>query len=357
MKKTLICLFSIVFICPSLVRAGNVVTAKGLSFYEPGREVVAREKALDEAKRAAVEKAVGTSIQSNTVVENFQVVKDQILSRASGYLKDLKILEEKKSALGSYEITIEADVEIAALVDDLDRFQKILSWQKNPRISIVIDPNLNKNYWPTANKTANLLTDKLKNTGLSVFKYAKDNPLQMGLLVGLSLEVASKHTKYQDLEITLNEVSLSANIYRPGDGEILAAANAVKSLPGENSLKALDKGAISCVDAIWKNLRQKLLAVWEKELFSEREIYLIVKAVPSHAVAQETAVIFKSDVSGILSSTLIRFSKNSAEYHLKYRGWPEQFADEIQMSYFNKKYFKSQMEDISNNRITIKRID
>ena len=129
-------------------QAGKVVTAKGLSFFEPGREAIAREKALDEAKRSAVEKAVGTTIESRTAVEDYQVVKDQILSRSAGYLKNINILEEKKTDLGTYEVTIEAEVEIPALVDDLDRFKKIVKWQKNPRISVSIgvacvvpDPN------------------------------------------------------------------------------------------------------------------------------------------------------------------------------------------------------------------------
>lgn len=334
--------------------AGERVTATGMSFFEAGREIVAREKALDEAKRAAIEQAVGTMVESRTVVEDFQVVKDQIFSRTGGYLKNLNILEEKKSDLGTFEVTIQAEVEIADLVNDLDRFNRILSWQKNPRIAIVIEPLLVNEYLAAARKTAGLLTTRLKAEGFKVFKYSGKNTIQMGLLVSLNLELNSKGTKFQDLDLTLNEVSLSTHIYRPGDGEIIAAASAVKSIPGENRLQALDKGARLCVDSIWKDLRRKLTATWEKELYSEREVYLIVRNIASHAGAEEIAAVFKSDVSSVLDAELISYREQTAEFTLKYRGWPEQLLNELQMSYFKKKHFDADLESIGGNKIILK---
>ena len=354
LKKIVSILITWICFYPAVLPAGERVTVKGMSFFEAGREVVAREKAMDEAKRAAIEQAVGTMVESRTVVEDFQVVKDQIFSRTTGYLKNLNVLEEKKSDFGTYEVTIQAEVEIADLINDLDRFNKILGWQKNPRIAIVIEPVLANEYLAAAQKTAGLLTTKLKDDGFRVFKYSGSSDIQMGLLVGLNLELSSKGTKFQDLDLTLNEVSLSANIYRPGDGEIIAAASAVKSLAGENRLQALDKGARFCVDAIWKDLRRKLTATWEKELYSERELFLIVKNISSHAGAEETAFIFKSDVSGVLDAGLITYRDQTAEFGLKYRGWPEQLLNELQMSYFKKKYFDADLEAISGNKIIIK---
>ncbi|MDF1590433.1 MAG: hypothetical protein P1P89_02865 [Desulfobacterales bacterium] len=354
LKKTVLIITTLVCFFPTALPAGERVTAKGMSFFEAGREVVAREKAMDEAKRAAIEQAVGTMVESRTVVEDFQVVKDQIFSRTTGYLKNLNVLEEKKSDLGTYEVTIHAEVEIADLVSDLDRFNKIIGWQKNPRIAIVIEPKPANEYLAAAQKTVGLLTTKLKDDGFKVFKYSGPSDIQMGLLVSLNLELSSKGTKFQDLDLTLNEVSLSANIYRPGDGEIVAAASAVKSLPGENRLQALDKGARFCVDNIWRDLRRKLTATWEKELYSEREVYLIVKNISSHAGAEETAFIFKSDVSGVLDSGLITYRDQTAEFGIKYRGWPEQLLNELQMSYFKNKYFDADLEAISGNKILIR---
>lgn len=344
------------FLFPSSLIAGKVVTAKGISFFEPGRELIARDKAIDEAKRSALEQAIGSTVESSTTVENFTVIKDRIMSRTAGYLKNIRIIEEKKTDMGTIEVKIEADVETSAMLEDIDRFKKVLNWQKNPRISIVIDQNIDKRFLPAAQKSAALLTDKLKQGGFTVYKYSKSRESQMGLLVGLSLELSSKQSSYQNIDLSINEISLSANIYRSDDGEILGSATAVKSLPGENKLKVLDEGAKYCIDSIWSDLRSKLIKVWEKELYSERDINLIIKKIHSHAKALEISNIFKSDVSGMIDVNMANFKDGTAEFNIKYKGWPEHLLNEIQMSYFKKKYFNPAVESVEGNKIIL-RID
>lgn len=41
-------------------------------------------------------------IESRTIVEDMEVVKDQIFSRSSGYLKNIEVLNEKKTKFGTY---------------------------------------------------------------------------------------------------------------------------------------------------------------------------------------------------------------------------------------------------------------
>ena len=347
--------FMVLALCLSSfdVYADKRVTVKGMSFFEPGREMIAREKALDQAKRAAVEKAIGALVESVTAVENRQLIREQILTRSSGYLKNIQIVKEQKTDFGTYEVYIQADVELAAVTSDFNRFQKLVSWQKNPQCSIVIEPGLEKSYRPTARKAAGLLTKKLKTGGFKVFKYSDANKMRIGYLVGLSLELSTTQTVYQDMNITLNEVSLSTNIYQPGYDEILATSSAVKSMPGENRLKALDQGVAYCVDTIWKDLRKQLIDLWEKELYNERDIVLVAKNVSSLARAQDILTIFESDISGMVSAKLIHFTNNRAEYSLIYRGWPEHLLNEMQMSYFKNKYFESHLQSLKGNSLTI----
>ncbi|MBU1570750.1 MAG: hypothetical protein KKE00_09580, partial [Proteobacteria bacterium] len=119
MKFKLFFLFFVflLFLFPSNLLAGKIVTAKGISFFEPGRELIARDKAIDEAKRAALEQAIGATVESSTTVENFTVIKDQIMSRTAGYLKNIKIIEEKKTDMATIEVIIEADVETSAILE------------------------------------------------------------------------------------------------------------------------------------------------------------------------------------------------------------------------------------------------
>lgn len=344
-----VCLFSSAVYC----FAGEVVTATGMSFFEPGREAIARERALDDAKRVALEEAVGVTIESQTLVENFQVCRDQVFSRASGYLKNVKILEEKKSKFGSYTVKIRAEVEVASLVEDLDRFTKILSWQKNPRIRILIDPNVPADYCVAAKKSINRIAANLQKQGFRVFTSNNSGHFTMGLEVEIGLELNSSESDYQGVALRLNEVAMTANIYRPGEREIVATASAVKASPGSNRLTALDKGAEECEKAILADLRTQLTRSWEKELYAMRDIDLLVKNIPTQGEAAEIAAIIEKNVSGIVSVDLIHFSGTTAEYSVKFKGWTDQFLAEIQMSYFRERFFNAKLDEISEGSLVI----
>jgi len=352
-KIVLASLIVLSLIIPHISLAEEKVVVTGFSVFEPGNKGIAKEKALDHAKRSAVEEAFGTSIDSKTIIENFQVVRDQVLSRSSGYISKYTILEEKITNGDTYETTIEAVVEIPALVDDLDRLSELANWQKNPRISFMLDSDMNKNYLSTGKKIVSLAGRKFSDSGFKIFKYSKKKAEEMGLLVTFDIDVATSKSDYQGVELTLNEISLTSNILRPGDEEIIATTTCVKSIPGINKLQTIDKGARQCMDDSFRDLSRRLINMWEKELFNEREIYLTIQKIPNYNKAVEIASLFLVNVSNVGNADLIRFQNGKAEYSVNYSGWPEHFLSEIQMAYFKTKYFKSKLDKISGNHISI----
>ena len=98
MKKAVIFLV-LVFFAMSIapVYAQHKVRAKGMATIAKNFVDIARSKALDEAQRNAVEKAVGVMITSATSVENFQVKMDRILSESKGYITSYKIISEERT--------------------------------------------------------------------------------------------------------------------------------------------------------------------------------------------------------------------------------------------------------------------
>ena len=205
--KTTLVLICCLAIPVAAAAAAETVTVTGMSFYEKGREAIAREKAMDDAKRQAIEQALGTQVSSQTVVENFEVTRDQVMSHASGYLRDMEILKEGPTDLGTYEISLRARVEIGALVADMDRFRKVLSWQRNPRVAVTLAPGLAPEVVPAARKASQRLIRTLNAEGFQVFTPAGDKTPVMGLLVVLSLELSSSRSDYQGVTLELHEVS------------------------------------------------------------------------------------------------------------------------------------------------------
>ena len=91
------------------------VTAKGQSAIYLNDVANARDKALADAFRKAVEQAIGAMVSSETVVENYQLISDKILTRARGFVKTYNVISEGEIEEGLYQVEIEAQVASAAL--------------------------------------------------------------------------------------------------------------------------------------------------------------------------------------------------------------------------------------------------
>lgn len=117
------------------------VTAVGQAQIIGGNYNQARLKAIEGAKRAAVEQGVGTLVDSKTEVANFEVLQDKIYSRASGYVTNYTILSEGKTPDGSiYTVNIRADVQTASIKNDLRAVGILMATVGNPRFMAVYVP-------------------------------------------------------------------------------------------------------------------------------------------------------------------------------------------------------------------------
>ncbi|HQG47312.1 MAG TPA: hypothetical protein PLG50_16760, partial [bacterium] len=140
-------LFSVVYalvLCCGVALAqtpagGTQVESTGLGAITYNDIPAARDRAMDDAKRKAVEFVLGTLIDSRTRVENYQVMEDQILSWTRGYVRNYKILSEGKTAEDMYEVKMLATVDQANISRDVEAVQNLLQSMGNPRVMFLFD--------------------------------------------------------------------------------------------------------------------------------------------------------------------------------------------------------------------------
>ncbi len=116
----------------------QTVTVTGVSEIVNNNLETAKKKALADAFRNAVEKGLGVWVKSETEVQNFELKKDQILTRASGYVTQHEIIKEGQKD-GIYSVTIKAKVAVDKIGADFKQLvARVKTQMGNPSITFVL---------------------------------------------------------------------------------------------------------------------------------------------------------------------------------------------------------------------------
>lgn len=128
LKKIFLTAVTTFSLITSVVNA-QVVTVQGSG--------VSESAAIQDAKRTAVEKVVGTAIKSDSMMINLEFVYDAINSRTQGYVNSCEIIDKK---ISGGLVTITANVDVSAepnssLMKDVELVMSL----NDPRLAVVTE--------------------------------------------------------------------------------------------------------------------------------------------------------------------------------------------------------------------------
>lgn len=124
------------------------VSAEGLA--DPEAEAYRRDKALmldallEDAQRQAIEKVVGSYVDSSTLVENYTLIQDKVLTRSKGLIK--RILSKNGPWLGEdgfMHLIIQAEVaagNVKSALDEMSRQERLalIRERGDPKIAVAV---------------------------------------------------------------------------------------------------------------------------------------------------------------------------------------------------------------------------
>lgn len=175
--------FSGFFISPCLGENTVIVTAEGLA--DPNADTYRRDKGLmmdallDDAKRQAIEKVVGIYVEGHSLVENYHLIQDRVLSKTKGLIK--KIHKKSEPWLGEdgfIHILIRAEVYSAqaeSALREMSRTERISLIRDfgNPRIAVSVmirDSKRGSRVKPERSQVAeNILKEQISQFGYRVW--------------------------------------------------------------------------------------------------------------------------------------------------------------------------------------------
>lgn len=232
---------------PAFSQPAQMVTAEGVGAVIGGDRAIARDQAIQDALRKAVEQAVGTLVSAETMVQNFQTLSDKIYTQSQGYIQNYQVVSETPGP-NVHQVTIQANVAMGNLEKDLQALGFLLGQVGRPRVMILVaEQQIGQQYynfwWGThrgtqteLNVAENTIMDRFREKGFDIV----DHQAQAGnIKIPPALQVVELNDrnaitlgKQVDAEIVIVGKALARSV-----GPI--AGTAMKSLQANISMRAI----------------------------------------------------------------------------------------------------------------------
>lgn len=364
----------------SAVAGEKTVEVEGFGAIVKGNQAIARDRAIDDAKRKAVEQVAGTTVSSESITQNFQLVEDRIYSRASGFVKNYQVVSELKEQ-DVYRVKIKATVNESALASDLQ-----MLFKTKPRVIVMIaEQNIGSKgfsyWWGSSGFVSDM--DIMRNTLIQQwqprgFKFIDPGLLSDNLQVkgpmaqaGLTNSAAIAISRDADADVAIVGKVLVSDAGPVMDGVKMHSYHAVGTLrvlnvdTGEIIAVADDTGVAPHIDPniggraaikalarkIGETVETKILKKWTAEAAGSREIEVVARKAKSSKTINELKRVIKNEVRGVESISLRRRKAGSAYFTVRVRASANDFGRDVEAkSYQN---FKVEVVDVTKSKIVL----
>jgi hypothetical protein len=343
----------------------KMVTAEGVAAIQGNARDIARDAAIEDAQKRAVEQAIGILIDSQTQVENYQLISDKILSQTKGYIKRYNVVGESEDS-GLLRVKINAEVSLGQLTDDLSGIGILLGQMHKPRTIIMIaEQNIGQEWyaWWWGYQGAQTDIGVVENTFMDIFTQkgfefidhataAKEFRVTSAYKVqDLSATQAKTLGSEVDAEVVITgkalaklygdigggmksvQADLSAKAVRTDTGQVIAAvtthAAAVHITPETAGIEALRKAASLAAD----QMVEKILTVYAREAGSTRPVNITISGLNKTQFVKFKDVL-RNQVRGIKDLHERSFSGTVAKISVDSKNSAQTLSDELLLKDF-----------------------
>jgi hypothetical protein len=358
-----------------------MITADGVAAVT-GNIAIAREKAIDDALRRAVEQAVGTLISSDTLTNNFQVVHDKILAQTSGYVKNYQIVKEGHFGQ-EFRVTVMADVGKQNLQPSLEALGLLQVLKEKPKVMVIIEEKVGGLFgttaWENVGQAESTLMERLGAAGFAVVdpatvraniprdkalrlldgdpKAAAAAGLQYGSQVVITGRAFSKNAGGRLLGTQMQSIqaTLQARAIRADDGRVISS----RSEQGTKAhIDEMQGGALAIKEASEKlsdAMVNDILNSWKREVYGRsQEVTLIISGLVSYRHLSAVKAYLEHDLQGVKAVHQRSFTQGTAELMLDFSGKTSLIADELANKQFSG--FRLEPTNVTPNRLDVRAI-
>jgi hypothetical protein len=336
------------------------VTASGMGSITNGDVAHAKDDAVEDALRNAIEQTLGTMIQSETLAQNFTLIEDNIYSKTQGYIQKYDILQQGKRDAQVYAVTVRALVKVSQLKDDLDAISTLMRRKKMPRLMVMIDE---KNIGETAtayhyleadlNTAESELMNKFMDKGFRFVDAAtvkqnlnreKEAAILEGdvnqaaavgrrvgaevILVGKALAKATEVEAF-NTKIRSQQATVTVRAIRTDTGDIIATDTEQGKFSHIDDVAGGTRAIQKASDLLADALMTKILDRWSTDVNTGGTLTLKVRGVEDYDQLNRFKSSLKYYVRGVTTVTQRDFNNGFATLEIEMKGSADDLAQRL----------------------------
>lgn len=358
---------SLVFVSGRLF--AETITVTGEAAIIQGNVESAKEAALLDAFRKAVEQGVGTIIAADTIVENYRVINDTIFTKARGYVKRWEILSEY--SLGDrYKMDVRCDVSSESIEEDLIALNILQEAKHKPRIMIVVSE---QHLWSYVDQPASETTmiSKFLEKEFKVVDQSQSEKVrksdemkavlqgddaaaaQIGLRYGAEVIIVGKafsETGGKLYRMESARGSVEARAVRCDTAEIIAAGTAQASGADISEAVAGKKAVQQAASQLSDDMIAQIAKRWSADIVGGASVQLTVNNIDFGQLASFKKAL--REIKGVQDIQQRSFAAKAAVLDVDYRADAERLAEELATSDFGT--FTLEIVGLTANRVEMR---
>lgn len=303
--------------------AGQVDTT-GFGLIKQNDLSKARQAAIEDAKRLALEQLLGSYISARTETKNFMLASEKIYATTKGRLDKFDILEESKLDDSTYQVKIRAYTDSNAVAKEAVKLIVQNKWNKKPRIKLKVNSLMQNS--ANAQASSAITANLAKSLSKEGFVVLNENSV-LGASFDLVLNVSAVTNKgeFQGMSINTNEMSVSGSLLNGATLSQITSVSFADKLAGE-SAKSFSKIAEKLSKRVALKVSMQTKFAWLSKL--ENPILIAI----NDANAEQISAIENNLNQAVVGlSGVTTENRNQQEYLLSasYLGWPEQLYEQL----------------------------
>ncbi|MFZ5570363.1 MAG: hypothetical protein ACOZF0_08160 [Thermodesulfobacteriota bacterium] len=321
----------------------------------------ARDQALKDAFRMAIEQAVGVNVTADSVIKNNTLLKDEIYAHSEGFIEKWDIVKEDTSH-GNLTLTVKAWVREGRLnktlfLNGLD-VKKIYSWIGEPRVLIMMQ-EFTDNQVSEMGISQTELENEFIEKGIDVFNQmqiaeinARDKELAfkdakaavtLGKRFGAEIVVSGKCIANFSREIPIGQFKMNfystimqIRAYSTATGKLIHSANYSSPKRGDTSAMGKFDAAVNSIKATLaaskSDILYRIVKNWYDD-FSQPKTYQVMVRNLNYSDLEKLKQQFYT-FEGFQKLLVRSFANNIAEIDIRYESLRGDFMKDIQKPEF-----------------------